>query len=263
MAMTSMVWRQLLSEREGGSLLYKFLVARDLLAHATPVCRAWSQLRAFAKLWADLCERDFPYVFDAFSIHLGWGPGPDSGTEWYDCYRRLARSGLQNGICCSGCRQDLTIDLINLYAHLMKESCAIMADGRVTLQMLPAAERVTKLYHKEGLPRLLPTEVCQKIAHSTCQDFVAFRDGQLLLGPEADGATLRLEDFLDYWFQFLAGSNFPSKWAEIARELRPWSVTATHNLIRILCGSEGTCHVGEPPQEAMQRLQEMISRPEA
>jgi hypothetical protein len=152
---------------------------------------------------------------------------------------------------------------MNLFAQMLQMSLAANADGRVALQMLPAVAWVTEVYQDEAWDtrlerRLLPPEFCQKIAHSTCEDFLAFRGGQLLLAAETGGVILRFEEFLEYWLQLLAGSNFTSTWGNITRELRPWSSSATHNLVRNLCGLDGMCHAEEPPAEVMQRLRAMI-----
>jgi len=267
-----MTWPPQLAEREGGLVFFKFLPPRDLLGHALSVCRAWYELQLISTLWEDVFQREFSKISDVFGSHAGWGP-TGHAIDWYVCYSKCVRHRLGEGIPCPGCEGDISDDLVALYAYLLEQRhpseeaqeeaehlhaqslrfAAEVAGGRLAIRMDQAASWIIEEYRLSNLSLLAP-DAFEQIVSNTCKEFLQLRRSQVAVDTLADDAFLCFEDFLDYWRQLLAGDDLVSPWAIAMRNLRPWGMAATHNLIRVLCGQMPSCIVGDPPPYGVQLL---------
>mmetsp|Transcript_42479 Transcript_42479/g.98432 ORF Transcript_42479/g.98432 Transcript_42479/m.98432 type:complete len:266 (+) Transcript_42479:47-844(+) len=248
-----MAWR--LSEAQEGLRVFGFLHGQDLLQPVARVCVAWWMLRDVKELWAPLCRRDFSAVAAAFAAHPHWAP---ADSQWYDCYCRLLRARISNGIMCPGCGSDMVPDLLNLFKHLAASACEQSAaegafgGSRASIPMKATAGKIEDIY-REDARSALPGRVFGWIVAGTCTEYMSTRGRTDPARDEAEDLDLWLEEFLEYFAELLAGEDFNGDAARLTRSLRPWSTAATHNLIRLLYDPRTTCTcvVEQPPDVAI------------
>jgi len=257
-----------LSETHEGLPIFKFLSARDLFGVVAAVCRPWRDLREVESLWHELCERDFPAIAYAFTEQPSWAPR--GARDWHWCSWNLWRARLQTGIICPGCQQDLVPELLELFSYLSSDDdappdeCEAVSGERAMIPMLAAAHRIQGFYRQDDRSAL-PGDLFQHIVEEACSEFVRLRGNSVpRLGgapktaeaPSPEVAGLHLEDFLEYFRELLVGDAMQGESIGLVRSLRPWSTSATHNLIRLLIDPEDqcTCSVVEPPMVANMRF---------